>query len=413
MSGDVTQSCIGGPLRLIGRVQESAWGKVGSTSRISSMVAGHAADARLAEFWVGGHPKAPSLLELSNGTTLPFNEALVRYARDLLGVRTIERFGSTLPFLLKILSVNREYGLSIQLHPTKAKAEELHKKAPQHYPDSNHKPEVGVALTPVSMLFGVKNKEALLRVITELPELRRFVGSDVLARVTKSDEEGASVASKELFAAFFGLNKNQIQECNEYLAQALPRARELREESALFTRLSERYGMGDPGLCAMLLMNQIHLAPGQAIFIAANMPHAYLEGDLIECMACSDNVVRAGLTPKYKDVETLLEVIDCSPSLHGVRNLVEGEGGFQVVVTPTEEFRLSLLPETFSHACISESEFPGVVLCVGGGATVTSRETGRCVELTDGGAALLPPLTGDYEVMTSKAILVYATVASV
>lgn len=30
----------------------------------------------------------------------------------------------------------------------------------------------------------------------------------------------------------------------------------------------------------------------------------------MECMACSDNVVRAGLTPKFKDVDTLCEMLD-------------------------------------------------------------------------------------------------------
>lgn len=30
----------------------------------------------------------------------------------------------------------------------------------------------------------------------------------------------------------------------------------------------------------------------------------------MECMACSDNVVRAGLTPKYRDVHTLCEMLD-------------------------------------------------------------------------------------------------------
>lgn len=32
--------------------------------------------------------------------------------------------------------------------------------------------------------------------------------------------------------------------------------------------------------------------------------------DCIECMACSDNVVRAGLTPKYIDVKTLCNIIN-------------------------------------------------------------------------------------------------------
>ena len=32
--------------------------------------------------------------------------------------------------------------------------------------------------------------------------------------------------------------------------------------------------------------------------------------DCMECMACSDNVVRAGLTPKFRDVHTLCEMLD-------------------------------------------------------------------------------------------------------
>ena len=35
--------------------------------------------------------------------------------------------------------------------------------------------------------------------------------------------------------------------------------------------------------------------------------------DCIECMACSDNTVRAGLTPKFRDVETLCDMLDYSP----------------------------------------------------------------------------------------------------
>jgi hypothetical protein len=39
--------------------------------------------------------------------------------------------------------------------------------------------------------------------------------------------------------------------------------------------------------------------------------HAHLRvaGDCVECMACSDNVVRAGLTPKFKDVPTLCDML--------------------------------------------------------------------------------------------------------
>ena len=34
--------------------------------------------------------------------------------------------------------------------------------------------------------------------------------------------------------------------------------------------------------------------------------------DCIECMACSDNVIRAGLTPKFRDVESLCRLVKYS-----------------------------------------------------------------------------------------------------
>ncbi|CAH8431826.1 unnamed protein product [Schistosoma haematobium] len=47
--------------------------------------------------------------------------------------------------------------------------------------------------------------------------------------------------------------------------------------------------------------------------IKPNLPHAYLSGDCVECMASSDNVIRAGLTPKFKDVDHLLRIIQYEP----------------------------------------------------------------------------------------------------
>lgn len=402
---------FGGPLRMTGRVQESDWGNVGHASRISSMVPGHSADARLAEFWVGDHAKAPSMIELPDGTTLPLNEALAKFPQELLGSRAVTRFGSTLPFLLKVLSVNGEYGLSIQLHPTKTKAEELHRKSPQHYPDDNHKPEVGVAISPVSLLYGIKDRAALSSLFSALPEFERFVGRDLVSSLATSDARGDPSVPRALIAACFALDQNQVRSCNQYLAEALPLAPGLTREASLFAKLVTKYGLSDPGLLAMLMMRQVRIDPGQALFIAPNVPHAYLEGDLIECMACSDNVVRAGLTPKYRDVETLLEVIDCGSTIEGVRDLVSGDGGFKEFETPTEEFRLQILPEDCARTVIPESSLPSVVFCVGKGASITSRITGRGIELGDGGAALLPPDTGAYEVVTSAAMLVHATPA--
>lgn len=78
---------------------------------------------------------------------------------------------------------------------------------------------------------------------------------------------------------------------------------------ALFLRLSSQYP-GDVGCFSIYLLNYMTLAKGEAIFLFANVPHAYLYGDGVECMACSDNVVRAGLTPKFKDVRVLCSMLD-------------------------------------------------------------------------------------------------------
>lgn len=65
----------------------------------------------------------------------------------------------------------------------------------------------------------------------------------------------------------------------------------------------------DVGILSLFFLNVVHLQPGQAIYLGANEIHAYLSGDCVECMACSDNVIRAGLTPKYKDVEQLISSV--------------------------------------------------------------------------------------------------------
>ena len=72
----------------------------------------------------------------------------------------------------------------------------------------------------------------------------------------------------------------------------------------LMLMLQEQYP-NDIGIFASCFLNHVRLAPGEAIYLAANVPHAYLKGDLVECMATSDNVIRAGLTPKLRDTTVL------------------------------------------------------------------------------------------------------------
>jgi mannose-6-phosphate isomerase len=76
----------------------------------------------------------------------------------------------------------------------------------------------------------------------------------------------------------------------------------------LILRLNEQYP-ADIGVFSPLFTNYVRLQPGQSFFIGANELHAYISGECVECMALSDNVVRAGLTPKLKDCETLCKML--------------------------------------------------------------------------------------------------------
>lgn len=84
--------------------------------------------------------------------------------------------------------------------------------------------------------------------------------------------------------------------------------RQLTDKEQLVMRLEKQYP-GDIGIIAAFFLNYVKLNPGEALYLGANEPHAYICGECVECMATSDNVVRAGLTPKYRDVQTLCSML--------------------------------------------------------------------------------------------------------
>ena len=63
----------------------------------------------------------------------------------------------------------------------------------------------------------------------------------------------------------------------------------------------------DRGIFSIYFFNLLHLQPGQAVYQDAGLPHAYLEGQNVEIMSNSDNVLRGGLTSKHVDVPELMK----------------------------------------------------------------------------------------------------------
>nr|XP_053635227.1 LOW QUALITY PROTEIN: mannose-6-phosphate isomerase-like [Cherax quadricarinatus] len=290
-------------------VQRYAWGVKGSRSSVAQLAKAMqpdlevADDEPFAELWMGTHPSGPSIIKATGETLGNF----INKQPEVLGSLLIDKFGEQLPFLFKVLSVDQ--ALSIQAHPNKRHAEQLHKERPDVYKDPNHKPEMTIALTPFQALCGFRPAQQIKKHLKELPELRKVVGEDEADSFIENPTEDNL---KACFSAMMNSPKDVIASA---LSDQLQQFSEMESSERgdllcnLFTTLHEKYP-GDVGCFSIYLLNYLTLQPGDAMFLGPNIIHAYLLGDCIECMACSDNVVRAGLTPKYQDVETLVSMLD-------------------------------------------------------------------------------------------------------
>ncbi len=280
--------------RLEGVVRPYAWGSHVAIARVQGRPA--PTERPEAELWLGAHPAAPSLVD---GTPLP---ALIeRDPVGILGPAVVERFGPRLPYLLKLLAA--EEPLSLQAHPDAAQAaagyaaEEaagLPRNAPErNYADPYHKPELLVAVETFDALCGFRSPSASADLLASfgVPALKSTV--DALRR------PDPAVALRSAVSGLLTLPGPDRAPLVEAVAAA---------GHPLAVDLAARYP-GDIGVMVALLLNQVRLAPGQAVWMPAGNLHAYLFGVGMEVMAASDNVLRGGLTPKHVDVDELLRIL--------------------------------------------------------------------------------------------------------
>ena len=309
----VIPHCFVTEMELECSVQSYAWGKVGSSSEVARLATRACSQFNLAEtqpyaeLWMGTHPNGPARLA-GTGELLSVHLAS---NPDQLGERVVERFGQQLPYLFKVLSVNK--ALSIQAHPNKQHAEQLHAERPDVYKDPNHKPEIAVALTEFEGLCGFRPLQEIQAFLTDVPELRTVVGEAEATAVCSADQGNYSNALQDAFSGLMRCEVGLLQ--TELAGLAVRLAGDTAPSSRLLARLHSQFP-GDVGCFVLYFLNHLTLQPGEAMFLGPNVPHAYLAGDCVELMANSDNVVRAGLTPKLIDVATLVEMLDytCSPA---------------------------------------------------------------------------------------------------
>ncbi|KAF7874366.1 hypothetical protein EAF04_003038 [Stromatinia cepivora] len=321
-------------IRLQCGVNSYDWGKVGSDSAAAKFAAATPVDdfsiqedKPYAELWMGTHPSNPSKDLTTKRTLLD----LVQDNQALLSKDVSEKFGDKLPFLFKVLSIGK--ALSIQAHPNKKLAEQLHQKDSKNYPDDNHKPEMTIAITPFDGLCGFRPLAEISHFLSTVPSLKKLVGeseaedfqSAIKGQETsdkQEDEEKNKKALQKVFTALMNAKKEDVEKVSEELVAAAEEegenfaggggpSDEGKELADLVIRLNKQFP-GDIGLFVQFFLNYVKLEVGEAMFLKADDIHAYLSGDIIECMAASDNVVRAGFTPKFKDIDTLTSMLTYS-----------------------------------------------------------------------------------------------------
>ena len=221
------------------------------------------------------------------------------------------------PFYSKCKNLNSDFyrlsirkALSIQAHPDKELAQKLYSTRPDLYKDGNHKPEMAIGLTKFEALVGFRQISEIQEILDRYPEFSRILDSKIVKEFKSlGNQDIESLRKEKLKDLFNNLMMAKEEVVTSSLAYMISRIKDSKDNlDCLILRVYDQYP-GDIGVFCLLFLNYVMLDSGQAIFLAANEPHAYLSGDCIECMATSDNVVRSGLTPKFKDVETLVNML--------------------------------------------------------------------------------------------------------
>jgi mannose-6-phosphate isomerase len=343
--------------RLDNTVRPYAWG---STTAIPQLLGVAPTGEPQAEMWMGAHPGAPS--RTGRG---PLTEVIDAAPERELGSRTVARFGPRLPFLLKLLAAGAP--LSLQVHPDLAQAKEGYDDEERrgvpidaghrNYKDANHKPELICALTEFDGLCGFRDplRAADLLAGLDVDSLKPYV--DLL------HAQPEEAALREVLTAILGADPEETAHTVTEAAAACAR---LGGAYAPYADIAHHYP-GDPGVLAAMLLNHVTLQPGEALFLGAGIPHAYLNGLGVEIMANSDNVLRCGLTPKHVDVPELLRVVRFEATDPGVLRPEASPDGEELYETPIDEFRLSryVLPEATAPHDLTRST-PQILLCTAG-----------------------------------------------
>merc|ERR1712137_782053 len=298
-----------------------------------------------------------------------------------------------LPFLFKVLSIDKP--LSIQAHPNKDLAARLHKNFPDIYKDDNHKPELACALTPFEALCGFRPLNEILALISDRGcELAELLGGSSYIESLKQSSQSTEASLADLFGKLMKLDDNEIETAVNRMISRI-KEKETHDDFDELVLYTNKHFPGDIGVFCVFLLQHVKLQRGESIFLAASLPHCYLSGNIIECMACSDNVVRAGLTPKLKDSETLCSMLDYTQNPVSVMRGNSIDAYCRSYPVPIDEFLLYriVIEDEVSEYNIPRPEMksPSILLVIQGVANLSTSPTCSTEKLSEGTVVFIKP----------------------
>lgn len=365
-------------MKLYNNPLDYAWG---STTLISDYFGIPASGKPMAEIWFGTHDGSPTKV---SGLDTSLHDLLLARGKN-----------SRLPYLLKILAAEKP--LSIQAHPNSEQALEGFARensqgiaieaSARNYKDDKPKPEMIVAL---SESFEALVGFADCRLVTE-----RF--SEIIDVGTTVQVEAVLKSWIELLKSASGLEKVFMEILSSsicdtvFISDFVDSAQQCPGLVDLVSHLTANHGL-DRGVISAIMLNHVILAKGQAVFVPAGMPHAYLSGLGVEVMIASDNVLRGGLTPKHIDIAELRRVLVFEPSSPTPTRLKKLAVGLEKFEIPVDEFDFYHV-EVGSKNMLADINLSGdaIVLCTTGAIAVSNSQGER--EVIDKGEAAY--LSGD------------------
>lgn len=358
--------------KILGPVKDYAWGSPGGIDRVRGVTLSATVQA---EWWLGDHPQGEAQVARTGGSVTRWLEA---HGQESLG------------FLLKILTPSSP--LSLQVHPTTQQAEEGFAREeaagiPLDHPhrvfrDRSAKPEVVVCLTgEFDALAGIAPDEVVLNRLATLEQ------AGYPARLAQGWRDRLAGGRAETVAWLLGDDptaKATVEELGPVSAA-----------DPLLDLLWSHYP-GDPGCAVGMMLNRAVLQPGEALFLDAGSPHAYLHGVAVELMAPSDNVLRGGLTPKHIDIAQLLAIASFDPSDPPRLEPIRHAPGWLEYRPPGQSFALHRIHTDSRSGLSLELTLPAIALSVGEGAHL--EVSGETLELGRGEAAVIADPSGHTEI---------------